>query len=109
MLGVRNLGNAVAFYRDRLGMALKGQTEAFAFLDAGPVTLALSEGLAKASPQVAGATELVLNVEHVRESYKELQARGVDFLNEPRVVTGTSFAVNFKDPDGHLLSLFGPE
>ena len=109
MLGVRNLSAAVDFYREKLGMPSKGQTEGFAFLDAGPVTLALSEGLVKASPQVAGATELVLTVEHVRESYTDLQASGVSFLNEPRIVTGTSWAVNFTDPDGHLLSLFGPE
>jgi catechol 2,3-dioxygenase-like lactoylglutathione lyase family enzyme len=109
MLGVRDLNAAAAFYREKLGMASKGQTEGFAFLDAGPVTLALTEALAKARPQIAGATEVVLSVDHVRESYQKLKTAGVIFLNEPRVVTGTSWAVNFTDPDGHLLSLFGPE
>lgn len=39
----------------------------------------------------------------------DLEARGVTFLNEPRNVTGNQWAANFRDPDGHLLSIFGPE
>ena len=34
---------------------------------------------------------------------------GVEFLREPSNVTGDSWAANFRDPDGHLLSIFGPE
>jgi catechol 2,3-dioxygenase-like lactoylglutathione lyase family enzyme len=109
MLGVRDAGAAASFYREKLGLASKGEIPGFAFLDAGPVTLALSEGLTKASPQVVGATEVVFPVDHVRESYEKLKAAGVAFLNEPRVVNGTQWAVNFTDPDGHRLSLFGPE
>jgi len=33
----------------------------------------------------------------------------VTFMNEPRPVTGDRWAANFRDPDGHLLSIFGPE
>ena len=35
--------------------------------------------------------------------------RGVTFLNEPRCVDGVSWAADFSDPDGHVLSIFGPE
>jgi catechol 2,3-dioxygenase-like lactoylglutathione lyase family enzyme len=51
----------------------------------------------------------VFSVEHVRAAYDALRAAGVNFLNEPRVVSGANWAANFKDPDGHLLSIFGPE
>ena len=47
MLGVEQLARAVAFYRDKLGLALKGQNEGFAFFDGGGVTLGLSEALAR--------------------------------------------------------------
>ena len=109
MLGVRELARSVAFYRDQVGFTLQHQTPGFAFLNAGPVTLCLSEALAKNKEHVAGATEIILAVEHVRDAFVELQALGVEFLNEPRVVTGASWAANFVDPDRHLLSVFGPE
>ena len=109
MLGVESAARSIPFYRDTLGLALQATHEGFAFFDAGGFTLALSEGLARANQNRVGATEIVLGVESVRDSYDQLRARGVEFINEPRAVAGPMFAVNFKDPDGHGLSLFGPE
>ncbi|MBZ5591033.1 MAG: VOC family protein [Acidobacteriia bacterium] len=109
MLGVEQLARAVAFYRDKLGLALKGQNEGFAFFDGGGVTLGLSEALARASSQIPGAVEVVFSVENVRAAHQALAARGVQFTHEPRTVTGPLWAANFNDPDGHPLSVFGPE
>lgn len=109
MLGVRDLAGAVAFYRDKLGLTVKGEIPGFAFLDGGSVTLCLSQPLARASEQMAGATEVVFAVEDVRGAYEALRERGVVFTHEPRNVTGSQWAANFKDPDGHKLSIFGPE
>ena len=70
----------------------------------------LSRGLAQATTsQIAGATEVVFAVEHVRAAYDALRGQGVEFVNEPRVVSPGNYAANFRDPDGHLLSVFGPE
>lgn len=80
-----------------------------AFLDAGAITLCLSTAHARFRTPVAGATEVVFVVEGVHETHAELSARGVTFLNDPRVVTGDQWAANFRDPDGHLFSIFGPE
>ena len=109
MLGVTDLSRSVAFYGDQIGLTLQHQMPGFAYLNAGNVTLCLSEPLAKNREHLNGATEIVLAVEHVRAAFAELQALGVEFVNQPRVVTGTSWAANFLDPDGHLLSVFGPE
>ena len=109
MLGVEDMAKSLAFYRDRIGLAVKGQMDAFAFLDAGPVTLCLSGALAKASANITGATEIVFPVESVRIAYKALQDKGVAFSIEPRAVAGPNWAANFADPDGHKLSIFGPE
>lgn len=110
MLGVQDLDRAVAFYRDQLGLKLQTVIPGdFAFFDAGGMMFALSVGLAKNSPQVVGATEVVFSVDGVREAYEALRARGVAFLREPRVVNPPMWAANFTDPDGHRLSVFGPE
>jgi predicted enzyme related to lactoylglutathione lyase len=52
---------------------------------------------------------VVFGVESVRATHDMLSKRGVAFINEPRIVDGTNWAANFNDPDGHLLSIFGPE
>jgi lactoylglutathione lyase len=109
MLGVQDVQRSIAFYRDVLGLPLQAQHESFAFFDAGGCTLALSEGLGSSKPVRAGATEVVFGVDDVRANYEALRSKGVAFINEPRAVTGPMFAVNFIDPDGHSLSLFGPE
>ncbi|HLH00117.1 MAG TPA: VOC family protein [Bryobacteraceae bacterium] len=109
MLGVSDVAASVAFYRDKLGMKLTGQFEGFAFFDAGAVALALSRGLAQATGKGPGATEVVFSVEHVRSAYDALRAQGVEFVNEPRVISPGNWGANFRDPDGHLLSVFGPE
>ncbi len=107
MLGVTDLTRAVAFYRDKLGLSLHFQSAEFAFLDGGGVTLALGTPLARAIPQIAGATEIVFGVEDVMGAYEALRARDIKFIYEPRNVTGTDWAAVFEDPDGHKLSVFG--
>ena len=110
MLGVQDLDRAVAFYRDKLGLTLQQQIPGdFAFFAAGGITLALSIPHAKNSPNKVGATEVVFSVEDVRAAHEALRARGVQFTVEPRNVAGTLWSANFNDPDGHRLSIFGPE
>jgi len=53
--------------------------------------------------------EIVFSVEHVRAAYDALRAQGVEFTGEPRPITGPMWGANFRDPDGHILSIFGPE
>lgn len=109
MPGVRDLDGCVAFYRDGLGLKLSAQFEGFAFFDGGGVTLALSSGLAQALGKGPGATEVVFAVEHVRAACDALRGQGVEFSNEPRVVSPGNWVANCQDADGHLLSIFGPE
>jgi catechol 2,3-dioxygenase-like lactoylglutathione lyase family enzyme len=109
MLGVADIARGVAFYRDTLGLSLRQEIPGFAFFDGGGVTLCLSQPLAKATGAGAGATEVVFSVEDVQGAYEALRAKGVHFTQEPRNVTGTLWSANFQDPDGHRLSVFGPE
>src|ERR1043166_3138474 len=101
MLGVTDMERSLTFYRDLLGMTVQGRHEGFAFLDGGTVTLALSTALSQATGKGAGATEVVFSVPGVTPAFAALQARGVVFINQPRVVSGAMWGANFQDPDGH--------
>jgi catechol 2,3-dioxygenase-like lactoylglutathione lyase family enzyme len=109
MLGVRDLSAALAFYQDKLGLKVMMQEPALALLQCGSLLLGLSRGHTRLAPHVAGATEVVFQVENVRATHKALSARGVSFTTEPRQATPTDWVAHFKDVDGHLLSVFGPE
>ena len=109
MLGVRDLPQALAFYKEKLGLTVIMQEPSLALLQCGGVMLGLSRGHVNLAPHVAGATEVVFGVESVRATYKALSAQGVIFMSEPRQATPTDWVAHFKDPDGHILSIFGPE
>lgn len=109
MLGVKDVKSSLAFYRDKLGLSVTSSFEGFAFLGTTGATLVLSEPLAKYASSTTGATEVVFSVPDVRAAYESLRARGVEFTHEPRAVSGATWAANFRDPDGHMLSIFGPE
>jgi len=108
MLGVRDLPAAIAFYKDKLGLKLMMQEPALALLQCGNVMLGLSPRHMNAAP-LAEAVEVSFGVDNLRPTHKALGEKGVAFLSEPRQVTPADFAVHFRDVDGHLLSLFGPE
>jgi len=108
MLGVQDVRRSLGFYRDKLGLEVQREIPGFAFLNAGGVTLCLSEPAAKMRGQVAGAGEVVFSVEDVTAAYQGLRGRGVEFTHEPRSITPTSRVANFDDPDGNHLSIFGP-
>ncbi|HYP14792.1 MAG TPA: VOC family protein [Bryobacteraceae bacterium] len=111
MLGVGDLPRSVAFYSEVLGLEVRNQIPGFAFLVAGGITLALSEalGTAHGGAPLPGATEVVFSVASVRQTYEGLKSKGLTFTHEPRNVTGSFWAANFNDPDGHKLSIFGEE
>jgi methylmalonyl-CoA/ethylmalonyl-CoA epimerase len=108
ILLVTDLNRAVEFYRDRLGLKMTSTNEDFAFFDAGGITIALRGGRPKADPADLTATEIAFSVEHVKPAYEALRTLGVEFKREPRIVTGTTWAIDFRDPDGHVLSIVGP-
>ena len=109
MLGVADIDASISFYTAQLGFTLQTRFEDFAFIDAGGTTITLSGELARARPPgTPGSFEIVLAVESVRTAYDVLRARGVAFSSTPHTVDGTNDVANFNDPDGHVLSLYGP-
>lgn len=107
MLGTGNVDRCEAFYREKLDLEPAGRFGDFAFFKAGGVQIALSGELGRS--ESGAACELVFGVSSVRHEYELLKARGVDFLNEPHPVNQENWVVNLRDPDGHLLSLYGKQ
>ena len=109
MLGVRDLPQAIAFYAEKLGLKLIMQESQLALLQCGTVMLGLSRGHVHSAPNVTGTTEIVFQVETVTAAHRDLTSKGVSFTTEPHQVTPTDWVAHFRDVDGHLLSIFGPE
>jgi catechol 2,3-dioxygenase-like lactoylglutathione lyase family enzyme len=108
MLGVHDLSAAIMFYKDKLGLKVIMQEPALALLQCGNIMLGLSPRHMNAAP-LAEAVEVSFGVDNLRATHNALSEKGVAFLSEPSQVTPTDWAVHFRDVDGHLLSLFGPE
>ena len=104
MLGVASVPAAVEFYHGRLGLAVTMQTDDLAFFNAGSVSIAVSS---EAGRKV-GDEEVVFTVEHVEGAFDALSRAGITFEHKPHALTESAWAANFRDPDGHLLSVYGP-
>ncbi len=104
-----DIETSIRFYRDEMGLPLTGRHAGFPFLETGSATLTLSTERIAQAPAAAGATEVVFAVDGVREAYAELMARNVCFSTEPHPLTGPHWVAHLHDPDGHRLSLVGPE
>jgi predicted enzyme related to lactoylglutathione lyase len=109
MLGVRDVPEAVAFYKEKLGLNVIMIESQLTLLQCGTITLGLSRGHVQAAQPVAGAIEVVFKVEDVKAAYKSLVAQGICFVSAPRQATLAEWVAHFRDMDGHLLSIFGPE
>ena len=106
-----DLGRAIAFYRDLLGLPFVARFDppGLAFFDlGGGVRLMLSA--------TASAATLYFHVRDVDHAYKSLARRGVRFMHKPSLVhrddaglfgkKGVSeWMAFFKDPSGNVLAL----
>jgi catechol 2,3-dioxygenase-like lactoylglutathione lyase family enzyme len=53
-----------------------------------------------------GIARICLKTTNIQQDYKDLAAKGIEFLSEPKVLPGTSVSiVCFKDPDGTFIEL----
>lgn len=105
MLGTADIKTATEFYGSKLGLKIVQQTDDVVFFDAGKITIVISTAVGR-DP---GSTEIVFSVDSVQAAYEALTRQGLVFENTPHQVSGSSWAANFRDPDRHILSLFGPK
>ena len=110
MVIVSDMGKAVEFYRDKLGIPLKFESPDWTEFQTGATTLALhGGGVTKQShgdqSKYAGTCSIGFNTEDLDKTYADLQARGVRFVMPPtqREGEGIRLAVAV-DPDGLPIS-----
>lgn len=132
-LTITNLERTLEFYRNAFGiepvirgkggggdversLGLAGASIAFAFLEFGNARIELLQFDRPAGKDNdrwvndAGVAHVCFEVDDVWESYRQMAARGVDFVSPPITLedgplTGLSY-VYFRDPDGIALQLY---
>jgi methylmalonyl-CoA/ethylmalonyl-CoA epimerase len=83
-VNVNNLESAVAFYRDSLGMRFLFQVPKMAFFDCGGIRLMLS--LPETPAFDHPGSVIYYKVPNIKEAFRTLSARGVQFIDEPHLV-----------------------
>ena len=106
---VSDLERSTKFYKETLGLKMTGGIPGeFAFFEWGGITLGIRE---TDQPIAKCLCEISFQVGDVRAVYESLSKKGVAFTKPPRMVTGDAtrelLATDFRDPDGHVLSITG--
>ena len=105
-LTVSDIGRAVAFYRDSLGMRFLFQVPNLAFFDCDGIRLMLSlpEKAAEGSSSV-----IYFKVADIQQAFNTLSSCGVSFEGEPHLIARMPdhelWMAFFRDPDRNLLAV----
>jgi methylmalonyl-CoA/ethylmalonyl-CoA epimerase len=106
-INVHDLGRAVAFYRDRLGMRFLFEVPNMAFFDCGGVRLML--GVATEPVFDHPASIVYYRVDDIGDAHAVLEERGVVFTTAPHHVADLGdrdlWLAFFEDPDANVLAL----
>jgi predicted enzyme related to lactoylglutathione lyase len=100
---VADMDQAVAFYRDTIGLELRFTSPGWSEFATGATTLALHPA-SPANPP--GITHLGLQADDIAELHRRLMAAGVRFTRAPTPEHGVTLA-EFVDCEGARVSLSG--
>lgn len=109
---VKDTDKTKAFYRDTLGMKIKVDTPDWVELETEGTTLALHKHDSMPTGKREALSIPVFHVDDIYAAYEALKAKGIKFEKEPQVVCEgeggkVGKSVDFTDPDGNPLSVFG--
>lgn len=103
---VSEVEQAIAFYRDKLGMKLLFQVPNMGFFDCAGIRLMLTGG---ETPGESHSSILYFKVADIQQAQQALTARGVAFEREPALVARMPdhdlWMTFFRDLDRNLLAL----
>lgn len=115
LLFVHDLKQSLAFYHDKLGLAIKTQEEGYVeFQLEGAILglVALQEGAKMISEEAvigsrgtARAFSLAATVEDVDKVFKTLSKNGVKFIKEPFTQSWGQRTAYFEDPDKNIWEI----
>ncbi len=103
---VSGIEQAIAFYRDQLGMKFLFQAQNMGFFDCGGIRLMLT---AAEKPGETYSSILYFKVADIQAAQQTLSARGVGFEGQPALVARMPdhdlWMTFLRDPDRNLLGL----
>jgi predicted enzyme related to lactoylglutathione lyase len=107
---VTDLGRAVAFYRDTLGIPLRFQDEAHGYASFTPKGMPLGvarvdSGAPESAALVGRHTGIGFGVADLAAVHAELVGKGVRFTMPPTKQPWGGFMATFADPDGNVFYL----
>jgi len=119
MLVVTDIGESVAFYRDKLGFDVREQEAHIALLARDSMLLYLipespptpdkpSVTLGITNTREQTSVNLVFRVNDCRAAYAEMSANGVQFLTPPQQPSWGGWRVFARDPNGYLIEIEEP-
>lgn len=113
---VQDLDRAIGFYVDGLGFEKRADIpmddEGHRWVEVAPegsdTVLILARGFGVWSPEkVGGWSRLILQVDDMERTARNLKNRGVDFKREPESLPWGNYA-EIRDPDGNEFGLLQP-
>ncbi|WP_101925176.1 MULTISPECIES: VOC family protein [Luteimonas] len=105
---VRDLDRSIAFYRDVLGLEvtrLDGHDGPFATAQAGPVMLVFFEREVRIGESPIPVFSLDGGIDDCADA---LAAQGVEIVVPTSAAPDGGWTLDFRDPDGNVLSLYQP-
>ena len=107
MIPVHDLGRAIAFYRDALGLQFLFEVPNMAFFNCGGVRLML--GLPEGPDTDHPASIIYYKVGDIRAAYERMVARGVKFEGQPHLIARMDdhdlWMAFLRDSEDNLLGL----
>lgn len=106
-INVKDIGRAVRFYRDTLGMRFLFEVPNLAFFDCGGVRLML--GGAESGEFDHPGSVIYYKVDDINGAYESLRKRGAEFIDAPHLIAKLQdhdlWMVFLRDPEGNTLAL----
>jgi methylmalonyl-CoA/ethylmalonyl-CoA epimerase len=104
---VQDIGRAVEFYKEKLGLTLLFNTDHMAFFDCNGLRLMLT--LPEKEEFAQAGSVIYFDVKSITDSYEKLKENEVTFLDEPHVVAKMgqteTWMTFFKDTEGNTHAL----
>jgi len=106
-LNVRDLGRAIAFYRDILGFKLLYQVDEMGWCELETEVPGVNIGLSQVEEAGGkGGATLTFGVVDIERARGQLEAKGIRFDGPTNVIEGMVKLATFYDPDGNALMFY---
>ncbi|QBP43201.1 VOC family protein [Paenisporosarcina antarctica] len=104
---IKNVENAIAFYKEALGLPLLFSTDSMAFFECNGQRLLLT--IPEKDEFANSSSVIYFQVENIKDTYEELIKKGVSFIDQPHVVAKMNqtetWMTFFKDTEGNTHAL----